>query len=112
MPGLDAAFATAESDCSLAVTRDAKAYSWGFSVNRQTGQGTDDDVECASIIDNTAAAVRGKKLVWAGAGVGSTVSWLERWNLRCRMEFINFPCSMMSIDTLGFGLDLGMAIRV
>ena len=66
LPGLDAAFAAAGSDHSLAVTRDGKAYSWGFSVNRQTGQGTDDDVEHATLIDNT--AVRGKKLVWAGAG--------------------------------------------
>ncbi len=59
-------YATAGSDTSLAITTDGKAYSWGFSANYQTGQGTTDDVEVATHIDNT--ALRGKKLNWAGAG--------------------------------------------
>ena len=59
-------FVTAESDHSIAITTDGKAYSWGFSANYQTGQGTDDDVTIATLIDNT--ATRGKKLNWAGAG--------------------------------------------
>ena len=62
-----AATATAASDHTIAITADGKAYSWGFNVNYQTGQGeTDDDVETATLIDNT--AVRDKQLNWAGAG--------------------------------------------
>ena len=56
----------AGTDSSMAVTSDGKAYTWGFSENYQTGQGTTDDVEEATLVDNT--AVRDKKLVWAGAG--------------------------------------------
>ncbi|MCJ1387623.1 hypothetical protein MMC18_000466 [Xylographa bjoerkii] len=66
IPGLDAAFVAAGSDHSIAVTKDGKAYSWGFSADYQTGLGKDDDVECATLIDNT--AIRGKHLTWAGAG--------------------------------------------
>jgi regulator of chromosome condensation len=56
----------AGTDNSFALTRDGKAYSWGFSANYQTGQGTYEDVETPTVIDNT--AVRDKKLVYAGAG--------------------------------------------
>ncbi len=66
IPNLKASFATAGSDHSIAITTDGQAYSWGFSANYQTGQGSDEDVEVATVIDNT--AVRGKKLNWAGAG--------------------------------------------
>ena len=66
VPGIDAVHAAAGTDHSVAVARDGKAYSWGFSFNCQTGLGTEEDVEVATMIDNT--AVRGKKLVWAGAG--------------------------------------------
>lgn len=66
VPSINAAFATAGSEHCIAITRDGKAYSWGFSANYQTGLGTDSDVEEATMIDNT--AVRGKKLNWAGAG--------------------------------------------
>ncbi|ROW03537.1 hypothetical protein VSDG_01273 [Cytospora chrysosperma] len=55
------------TDNSFAITEDGKAYSWGFSANYQTGQGeTEDDIEVPTLIDNT--AVRGTKLVFAGAG--------------------------------------------
>ncbi|KAJ9649517.1 hypothetical protein H2199_000292 [Coniosporium tulheliwenetii] len=66
VPGFKAQMATCGTDHTIAITTDGKAYSWGFSANYQTGQGTDDDVEVATLIDNT--AVRGKKLVYAGAG--------------------------------------------
>lgn len=66
VPELDTVFATAGSDHSIAITRNGKSYSWGFNPHNQTGLGSDDDVECAALIDNT--AVRGKKLLWAGAG--------------------------------------------
>ena len=41
-------------------------YSWGFSANYQTGQGTGDDIETPKVLDNT--AVRDRQIVWAGAG--------------------------------------------
>ena len=66
VPGINAKVVSAASDHSLAIDADGRAWSWGFSATYQTGQGTQDDVEVATIIDNT--AVRGKKLNWAGAG--------------------------------------------
>ena len=66
IPGLDTVQVAAGSDHSIAITRHGRAYSWGFSLNCQTGLGSEEDVEVATMIDNT--AVRGKKLVWAGAG--------------------------------------------
>ncbi|KAL1888042.1 hypothetical protein Sste5346_009840 [Sporothrix stenoceras] len=68
VPGVPATVAAvnAGTDNSFALTRDGKVYSWGFSGNYQTGQGTTDDIETPTLIDNT--AVREKKLVFAGAG--------------------------------------------
>ncbi|EXJ68146.1 uncharacterized protein A1O5_08761 [Cladophialophora psammophila CBS 110553] len=66
IPDIEALMAAAGSDHSIAIDKNGKAYSWGFSTTYQTGQGTSDDVELATLIDNT--AVRDKKLVWAGAG--------------------------------------------
>jgi regulator of chromosome condensation len=66
VPGIDAAHAAAGSDHCVVVAKDGKAFAWGFSINYQTGLGTDEDVEVARHIDNT--ATRGKKLVWAGCG--------------------------------------------
>lgn len=66
VPGIKARFAAAGSDHCICVAEDGKAWSWGFSANYQTGLGTDEDVEVATMIDNT--AVREKKLNWAGAG--------------------------------------------
>lgn len=57
---------TTASDHNIVVTKDGKAWSWGFSANYQTGLGTDDDVPVATLIDNT--AVREKKLVGATTG--------------------------------------------
>ena len=53
-------YVTASSEHNIAITKEGKAWSWGFSGNYQTGQGTDDDIEVATMIDNT--AVREKKL--------------------------------------------------
>ncbi|KAJ5096252.1 Ran exchange factor Prp20/Pim1 [Penicillium alfredii] len=66
IPGINAKVVSAASDHSLVIDADGRAWSWGFSATYQTGQGTQDDIEVATIIDNT--AVRGKKLNWAGAG--------------------------------------------
>ncbi|KAK5052712.1 hypothetical protein LTR84_002578 [Exophiala bonariae] len=66
IPDIHAIQVAAGSDHCVAVDKNGKAYAWGFSTTFQTGLGTDDDVELATMIDNT--AVRDKKLVWAGAG--------------------------------------------
>ncbi|KAJ5964620.1 uncharacterized protein N7479_004496 [Penicillium vulpinum] len=66
VPGIKAKVVAAASDHSLAIDTDGRAWSWGFSATYQTGQGTQDDIEMATVIDNT--ATRGKKLNWAGAG--------------------------------------------
>ncbi|KAF9892391.1 hypothetical protein FE257_002168 [Aspergillus nanangensis] len=66
VPGIKATFVAAGSDHSLAIDTDGRPWSWGFSATYQTGQGTQDDIEIATVIENT--AVRGKKLNWAGAG--------------------------------------------
>lgn len=57
---------TASSDHNIVITQQGKAWSWGFSANYQTGQGTDDDVTVATLIDNT--AVRDTKLNGATSG--------------------------------------------
>jgi regulator of chromosome condensation len=51
---------------TIAINTDGKAFSWGFSTNYQTGQGTEDDIDVPTLIDNT--AVRDIKLTFAGAG--------------------------------------------
>ena len=66
LPGIEGEFVAASTDSCLVITKKGEAYSWGFSVNYQTGQGTTDEIKVATHIDNT--AVRDKKLVWCGAG--------------------------------------------
>lgn len=66
IPGIHALQAAAGSDHCVAVTREGKAYSWGFGVSGQLGLGGTDDVGVATLIENK--AVKDKKLVWAGAG--------------------------------------------
>ncbi|KAI1374452.1 regulator of chromosome condensation 1/beta-lactamase-inhibitor protein II [Hypoxylon crocopeplum] len=64
--GIKATFVAAGTDTSFALDEAGKVYSWGFSANYQTGQGTTDDIEVPTVIDNT--AIRDRKIVWAGAG--------------------------------------------
>ncbi|KAK2047998.1 RCC1/BLIP-II [Colletotrichum somersetense] len=59
-------YVAAGVDNNFAIDDKGEAHSWGFSANYQTGQGTTEDIETPTTIDNT--AVRGKKLVFAGAG--------------------------------------------
>lgn len=67
VPGLtDIVSGACGPEHTIVINKQGKAYSWGFSANYQTGQGTDEDVEAPTLIDNT--AVRDVKLVWAGAG--------------------------------------------
>lgn len=66
IPGINASMVACGSDHSIAIDSDGRAWSWGFSATYQTGQGTQDDIEVATVIENT--AIRGKKLNWAGAG--------------------------------------------
>ncbi|KAK3073615.1 hypothetical protein LTR53_004625 [Teratosphaeriaceae sp. CCFEE 6253] len=54
------------SDHAIVVTKEGKAWSWGFSANYQTGQGFMDEVEEAAMIDNS--ATRDQQLVGATAG--------------------------------------------
>ena len=56
----------AASDHCFAVTKEGKAWSWGFSTNYQTGQGTTEDVEVAAMVDNT--AVRERHIMAATCG--------------------------------------------
>lgn len=59
------AVATSSDHC-IAVTKEGKAWSWGFSANYQTGQGQVEDVLVATMIDNT--AVRAAQLNGATTG--------------------------------------------
>ena len=61
-----AVHASAGTDHSIIVNAEGRAWSWGISVTYQTGQGTTDDIQYPTVIDNT--AVRGKKLTWSGCG--------------------------------------------
>ncbi|OBS23247.1 hypothetical protein FPOA_03800 [Fusarium poae] len=56
----------AGTDNNFAISSDGKVFSWGFSSNYQTGQGTIDDIHTPTLIDNT--AIREKKIIGAGAG--------------------------------------------
>lgn len=72
VPGIDATFAAAGGEHSIAVARDGKAYSWGFNQNGQTGQGiAEDEIKCATQIESN--AVRGKTMVWAGGAAQFSV---------------------------------------
>ncbi len=62
----DVVHVAAGTDHSFAITRDGKVYTWGFSANYQTGQGTTDDIEKPTVIDNS--AIRDRKIIFAGAG--------------------------------------------
>ncbi|KAL7621885.1 hypothetical protein AAE478_007385 [Parahypoxylon ruwenzoriense] len=64
--GIKATFVAAGTDTSFALDEKGKVYSWGFSANYQTGQGTTDDIEAPTMIDNS--AIRDRNIVWAGAG--------------------------------------------
>lgn len=66
VPGLSAVYGAAGTDYSIAVTSDGKAYSWGFGDGYRTGQGTDDDIEVAGLMNGK--AITDKKIIWAGAG--------------------------------------------
>ncbi|KAF2473243.1 RCC1/BLIP-II [Lindgomyces ingoldianus] len=67
LPSLsDVVMVACGSEHSIAITKSGKAYSWGFSANFQTGQGTLADIETPTLIDNTAS--KSAKYIWAGAG--------------------------------------------
>ena len=66
VPNLKAKQVATGTDTCFVITDDGKAYSWGFSTNYQTGQGTDKDVTEATLVENS--AVKGKVLSFAGVG--------------------------------------------
>lgn len=65
IPNLEVTYATYGTEHAIAITKDGKAYSWGFNSSNQTGQ-PGDDVKVATLIDSK--AVQGKSFIWAGAG--------------------------------------------
>ena len=66
VPGIDAVLAAAGTDHSLALSREGKAYSWGFNEYCQTGISSEDQVNEATMLDSK--AIKEKKVVWAGCG--------------------------------------------
>jgi regulator of chromosome condensation len=66
IPDINGEYVSVATDTCIVVTKEGKAYSWGFSANYQTGQGTTDDITEATLLDNS--AVKDEKLVWCGAG--------------------------------------------
>lgn len=64
--GIDAVFGAAGSDHCFAVERGGRVWSWGFNAQGQAGQGGEEEVQGARVLENT--AVRGRVVVWAGAG--------------------------------------------
>lgn len=64
--GTRVVYASAGVDHSIVVNDEGKSYSWGISINYQTGLGKTEDVPSPTLIDNT--AVREKKLIWSGCG--------------------------------------------
>ena len=55
------------TDHNIAINNDGEAYSWGFNVNYQCGQGGgSDDIEEPMRIENS--AVKDRELIWAGCG--------------------------------------------
>jgi regulator of chromosome condensation len=58
-------------DHNVAITKDGKAYSWGFGAEGQLGQGPGEDEVLPTLISNT--AVKDRELVWAGCGAGFSV---------------------------------------
>ncbi|KAH8703319.1 regulator of chromosome condensation 1/beta-lactamase-inhibitor protein II [Talaromyces proteolyticus] len=45
-------FATAGMDHSIAITKDGKAYSWGFNAQHQTGLSLGDEIEEPTLLQN------------------------------------------------------------
>ncbi|RWA03224.1 hypothetical protein EKO27_g11881 [Xylaria grammica] len=66
VPDVNTQFVAAGVDTSFAIDVAGRVYSWGFSANYQTGQGTTDDIEVPTLIDNS--AIRDREITWAGAG--------------------------------------------
>lgn len=61
-----AQMAAVGTDHTICISADGEAFSWGFNVNYQCGQGITDDITRPTRIENT--AVRNRDLNWAGAG--------------------------------------------
>lgn len=58
--------ATVGTDHSICINTNGEAFSWGFNVNYQCGQGNTDDITRPTQIENS--AVRDREMNWAGAG--------------------------------------------
>lgn len=64
--GIHAVSVAAGIDDSFAISLEGKAYSWGFSSNYRTGQGTEDTVIEATLLSQ--GEVKNKKLTYVGCG--------------------------------------------
>ena len=102
--GLSAVFVAAGIDDSIALTEKGEAYSWGFSSEYRTGQGTQDNVEVPTQIRNTALA--GKKITFAGCGsqFGVLTGPALSNNSKHSLNRPNFPTSKSSRKTILIGV--------
>ena len=64
--GIHAVSVAAAIDDSFAITKDGKAYSWGYSENYRTGQGTEETLMEATLLSR--GDLKDKKLTYAGCG--------------------------------------------
>ena len=66
VPGLKVRSVALGSNHTVAISTDGVPYAWGYSDNYQTGLGTTQDVEMATVVDNS--AVNGREMTVVGAG--------------------------------------------
>jgi regulator of chromosome condensation len=66
IPGIHAVSVAAAIDDWFAITSEREAYSWGFSANYRTGQGTEDTVMERTLLNRS--EVKDKKLTYASCG--------------------------------------------
>lgn len=66
IPNISFSQVSAGSSHNVGISTDGRAYSWGFSPTYQCGQGDEDEIKVATLIDNK--ALRDRTMVWAGAG--------------------------------------------
>lgn len=56
---------TAGTDHTIAITRDGKAYSWGYNIDHRCGPGSD-EIPVATLLKS--ASINDRKIIWASAG--------------------------------------------
>lgn len=66
MPGIDTVLVASGTDHSVALSREGKAYSWGFNEYCQIGVSSENQVDEATMLDSK--AIKERKVVWADCG--------------------------------------------